>query len=331
MKFKNNALLFLFLLFVWSRLGAQEIRNSNLIWALSAENILVIDSLHTSNKLAGTNLFNSVVNAVQKGKLKAYRNYPAVEELSTEEFNNILVYWDSSYTSDNNDGGELLPAPIKVEVYPEELVEIRFDERMEFDTLSYRLIKKIRSADFIINRRNEKGEVIGKTFLFKIKFNEQNKSSQKNMMIIAEKSESFIPMKRDSIYYEEEWYQKYIMDKEVIYNSITQAGLKGKIKIFSEDPTHALSQKEFYNTVNQFDSTAIICDPNNPSMTTRVIQTAYTSSDIVQLKFQEKILFDTVSFTLSKEVLHVTYIINNVTETGEVAGLKELYSAELNN
>lgn len=116
MKFKSKVSLFLLLFLGWSVLKSQEIRNSNLIWTLSAENTLVIDSLHKSNKLAGTNLFNSVIEAVKEGKLKLD------SQITTLKFDkdegNILTYWDSSdITSENYDG--MYPAPVKMLVYPE--------------------------------------------------------------------------------------------------------------------------------------------------------------------------------------------------------------------
>ena len=305
---------------------------------MSVENILKTlpdtnlskNDLHNYYKLNNAIIFNSIVNAVKNGKLKAYRYYPDAK-LSKEEFNSIFDYWDS--TMEGNCEGALLPAPIRTTLSPDDIVEIRFKESMEFDTLSYRLIKRVSMVQFLKNKINVYGEIIGKVTLFNVKLNENNIPSKNNTIVWAEKSESFIPMKRDSLWDEEEWYQKYIMDKEVIYNSITKTGLIGKIKVFSNYPEEELNQKQFYNIINKWDSTNIDDDINNSNMQPDFIPTrsTYTFDDIVQIRFQEKIEFDTVSCVLTKEVNVLKFFVQNWNEYGKNVGLKKLYEVKLNN
>ncbi len=86
-------------------------------------------------------IYEIIVKGVLDGKLKAYSDVSTPEtELSTQEFTNILVKWDSAaVTEDPKKPGTFIAVPIKVELTGEALVQLRFNEKIEMDTVSYAL------------------------------------------------------------------------------------------------------------------------------------------------------------------------------------------------
>lgn len=170
-----------------------------------------------------------------------------------------LVRWDS--TQEGNCEGSLLPAPLKMELSPEDIVEIRF---------------------------------------------------------------------KDSLWSEEEWYQAYILDKEAIFNSMAQAGLNGKIPTFSNDLHSPLNPKQFFYTINKWDSTTVVEDPN-ALRSPEPILISYTAEDIEKIQFQEKISFDTLCGALLREVHFLKFIVPKMEETGMHIGEKIVFEVQLNN
>lgn len=125
-------------------------------------------------------MFSSITRAVLSGKLKAYTDYPNQgTELTLKEFNNILVKWDTTDTPmtayDRNGGSGEMPieTTIKDELRPDEITQLKFNETIEFDTVSYTLIKKISRITFYTAEITERGERIGNDKeIFYVKLND---------------------------------------------------------------------------------------------------------------------------------------------------------------
>lgn len=125
-------------------------------------------------------IFTSVTHAVLSGKLKAYTDYPTPDrELTLKEFNNILVKWDTIDTPmtayDPNGGSGEIPigTPIKDELRPDEITQLKFNETIEFDTVSCTLSKKVSTITFYTYEITERGEQIGNDKeIFYIKLND---------------------------------------------------------------------------------------------------------------------------------------------------------------
>ena len=150
---------------------------NTVVWAETEESYLpmVQDSMWSKEewdkayKVDKEKIFKSVVGAVLKGKLKAYGWYPE-KEMSVESFQNVLVHWDSTHqVEDANNPGVMITAPIKVTVTHDDISEIRMDERMEFDTLTNTLIKKVNVLQFIGFKYDQNGRILGKKKFFDVK------------------------------------------------------------------------------------------------------------------------------------------------------------------
>ena len=120
-------------------------------------------------------IFNSIVNAVKSQKLQAYSMYPD-GPLSVKEFNSLLVSWDSTHTvEDPNNKGTIIFAPLQTSTRPEDIIQLRFDEKMEFDTVSCMLHKKVSVVHFLKYKFTETGERMermGLMHFFDVKLND---------------------------------------------------------------------------------------------------------------------------------------------------------------
>jgi len=125
----------------------QETKNTKVLWAenIQSTSPLVRDTLwneydwYSIHKYNKGEIFSSITKAVYSGKLKAYYDYTyyPLSEIPVKDFNNILVQWDSTaVVEDPSKPGTMIPAVIKTETVPDDLVQLRFHERIELDTVS---------------------------------------------------------------------------------------------------------------------------------------------------------------------------------------------------
>ncbi len=161
--------------------------------------------------------------------------------------------------------------------------------------------------------------------------NKNSKEDSSNTKIVwAENVQTVVPLEKDPLWTDEEWTAVYKYDKEKIFTSITNAVLAGKLKAYADYPGTPYSVKEFSNILVQFDTTTV-ADPNNPeNITISPLKREVKSSDIVQMKFNEKIELDTVSFMLSNKVSYITFLSRKYNDVGELLGLKKLFDVKLN-
>ena len=162
--------------------------------------------------------------------------------------------------------------------------------------------------------------------------NQKNEETKNNSLLWAENVEALVPMVQDSAWTKENWDEVYKYDKPLIFSSITNAVLTGKLKAYSSYPDGELSVNDFKDILAKWDSTHMTQDPNNPgTMFVSPLLIKTTPADIVQIRFNEKIELDTVNYTINKKVSFVTFVgphIDNA--TGEVDGLKKLFDVKLN-
>lgn len=158
-----------------------------------------------------------------------------------------------------------------------------------------------------------------------------NQETKNTKVLWAETVQSNVSLVRDSLWDEADWNAINKYDKEKIFSSITQAVLSGKLKAYFDYPSSELTIKEFNNILVQWDSTNQMEDPKNPgTMITAPMKMELTSDDIVQLRFNEKIELDTISYTLNKKVSFITFLTYKTANTGEILGLKYLFDVKLN-
>jgi hypothetical protein len=152
--------------------------------SLWAENVVTIlpfetdtvwdksDLTNASNKFDREKIISSIRNAVLSGKLKAYSNYPN-EELTVKQVQNIFVKWDSTVTAeDPNNPGSFIPAPVKMEITADEIPYIEFNEKIQLDTITYSISKKVSYITLYSYKFTESGYVIGVRKLFDVKLND---------------------------------------------------------------------------------------------------------------------------------------------------------------
>ena len=158
----------------------------------------------------------------------------------------------------------------------------------------------------------------------------QNQTSG-NSIVWAETSESNLPMVQDSAWSKEEWDKAYKLDKDKIFNSITRAVLSGKLKAYSWYPENEVTIPEFKAILVSWASTHQVEDINHPgTFQAAAISTTLTGDDIAQLRFDEKIEYDTITSTVSKKVSVIQFIgVKKNPQTGEVMGLKKLFDVKL--
>ncbi|MES2284453.1 MAG: hypothetical protein V4547_02110 [Bacteroidota bacterium] len=160
----------------------EEPKKNNLLLAENVWSILPIetdtvwsgsDLTNAANKFDREKLITSITHAVLAGKLKAYSNYPD-QELSVKEVENILVSWDSSATTeDPNKPGTMITSAIKYELSVSSIPYLKFNEKIEMDTLTYSLSKKVSYATLYIYKSTETGETKGARKLFDVQFNDK--------------------------------------------------------------------------------------------------------------------------------------------------------------
>lgn len=209
-------LLFIVLLAYNKNTNAQVTKNNKVLWAENVQSIVPLErpfKNDTANwherdnrfklnwyqnqfspsqiwdatfKYDNEKIFTSITRAVLSGKLKAYTDYPNQgTELTLKEFNNILVKWDTSNTPmtamtfDGSDGVVPIGTPIKYELRSDDITQIKFNETIEFDTVSYTLNKKVSTITFYTSERSESGEVIrNNKEIFYVKLNDLPKKQK---------------------------------------------------------------------------------------------------------------------------------------------------------
>jgi len=124
-------------------------------------------------------IFSSITHAVLSGKLKAYTDFSTLDKaLTLKEFNNILVHYDTTdtpmnaMTYDGSDGLVPIGSLIKLELKADDIARLKFNEKIEFDTVANSLSTKISSITFYTYNLNENGQAVGEKEKFFVKLNE---------------------------------------------------------------------------------------------------------------------------------------------------------------
>ncbi|MGZ6519889.1 MAG: hypothetical protein ACXVED_20065, partial [Bacteroidia bacterium] len=98
---------------------------------------------------------------------------------SAKEFENLMVSWDSTaQVEDPNNPGVFISAPTKNEITAESISQLKFDEKIELDTVSYTLIKKVLGITFFTYKRDFDGNILGYKKLFDVRFDEKKDKNE---------------------------------------------------------------------------------------------------------------------------------------------------------
>ena len=168
--------------------GNEEQKSNAVVWAETAETTMPMtkDSLWSQEdwdktyKLDKPQIFNSITKAVRSGKLKACSFINPDIDYTLPEFDAILSRWDSTYMTDNPKiPGTKMNVPIRIDTSPDDISQIRFEEKIVFDTLTNTLSKKVTSALILAFKLDETGQVVGQKPLFCVKFPDANAAAEK--------------------------------------------------------------------------------------------------------------------------------------------------------
>lgn len=150
----------------------QETKNNEVLWAENVQTILPMEPDTTDPYWSEKEkIFSSIVPAVLSGKLKAYANYPS-PPLTLKEFNNILVKWDTTQVENPANPGVFFTVPVKIELTSDRITGIKFNEKIELDTISFSISQKVSYITFLTYKENETGEIMGNKKLFDVKLND---------------------------------------------------------------------------------------------------------------------------------------------------------------
>jgi hypothetical protein len=278
------------------------------------------NTLDSNNKYDIDKIFKAVTNSVFSGKLKAFKNG---KELSITEFNTILVSWDSTaQTEDPKRPGEFISDPVKIEIKSSDILQIRFYEKIELDTITYLLNKKNSYVSFFTRRMTEMGEEINSlSLLFEVKLNAEKKIScleaNWNAVFVNDTSQS----DAEGIY-----------NKEQIFSALIHSVLSGKLDAYASYPKKKITLKEFNNLLVRYDSLEME-DPNTPGATIRSVgkfsAIDYTDSNLI--KVIEEIEFDAKTNSVIKKVSFITFFKDEFDESGNFKGKKKLFDIHLKN
>ena len=207
---KNVTILLLFasLLANNNTTNAQVTKNNKVLWAENVQSVISLsrDTANWSNfsaaeplpynqkqissiltytafKYDKEKIFSSITHAVLSGKLKAYTDIPSPGTVLTiKEFNDILVHWDTTVSPstalDTSDAKMLvvdvpIGAAIKIEITSDDITQLKFNETIEFDTITYTINKKVSSIAFYTDKYAENGYWIDNDKeIFYVKLNE---------------------------------------------------------------------------------------------------------------------------------------------------------------
>ena len=136
-------------------------KDNSVLWASNVETLLPMvqdtlwskenwDEVYKYDKKA---IFETMKNAVLSGKLKSFTMYPN-GELTPDDFKNRITT-----------------------ISADDIVQMRFDEKMELDTVNLILNKKVSFVSFNIYMRDpDSQEIIGLKKLFDVKLNDTPKA-----------------------------------------------------------------------------------------------------------------------------------------------------------
>jgi hypothetical protein len=160
----------------------EQENNTKLIWSESFQTTLPLetdtiwdgsDLTNAASKFDKEKIYSSIISGILSGKLKAYRNYPE-ESLSIDDVKHVLVQWDSTaYVEDVNNPGTFISAPIKMEISAFRVPQIKFHEKIELDTISYSINKRVSYITLYTYRATETGNVKGIMKMFDVKLNDE--------------------------------------------------------------------------------------------------------------------------------------------------------------
>jgi len=158
-----------------------------------------------------------------------------------------------------------------------------------------------------------------------------NQETKNTKVIWAETVQSSVPLERDTLWNKTDWDAVYKYDKEKIFSSITSAVKSGKLKAYADYPNRPFTVKEFNNIFSSWDSTNEAEYPiNSGTFVPAPLLKEIKADDIVLLKFNEKIEFDTLSYSLNKEVSYITFFSYKYNILGDILGVKKLFDVKLN-
>lgn len=159
--------------------ASKDVKTNTVLWASTVETLLplVQDTMWSKQswdevyKYDKNVMFESIKKAVLAGKLKAYGLYPT-GEMSIDEFKAKIESWDSTNTvQDPKNPGTRIVTPIIKKVRGHDLVQMRFDERIELDTVNYTLVKKVSVVSFN-TYKIDGNDIVGIKKLFDVKLND---------------------------------------------------------------------------------------------------------------------------------------------------------------
>lgn len=155
---------------------ASDAKNNNIVWAstietivpLEKDSLVMIPYLGEKNEFDKNAIYESVTKAILNGKVKAYNwDFPPDSSYTVEGFKKMISYLDSTnVVEDPNNPGEFTTGPLS----GFDIVQVRFSERIEFDTLTNVFNNKVNGLTFITYKRERTGEVLGYKYLFGVRF-----------------------------------------------------------------------------------------------------------------------------------------------------------------
>jgi hypothetical protein len=164
--------------------------------------------------------------------------------------------------------------------------------------------------------------------------NKPETPSSANTLVWAEDIQTVLPMESDTI---SGWpcsdftNAKTDYDKHKLFNSITAGILSGKVKAYMNYPNDILTVDQVKHILVEWDSTIQVEDPNNPgTFIYAPVKMEVTPEYVPLLKFHEKILLDTVTYSLKRELAYITLYTYKTNSRFQVDGSKKLFDVKFN-
>lgn len=117
-------------------------------------------------------------------------------------------------------------------------------------------------------------------------------------------------------------------NRDYIVKSIKESILSGKMKAYKNYPDQVLSLEEINNILIQWD-TVQTEDPANPGVVLNAsVKEELEAFHIPFIKFNETILFDTLSYSFKKNVSYISIYKYDIDKSGNVLGVFKLFDVK---
>jgi hypothetical protein len=160
--------------------------------------------------------------------------------------------------------------------------------------------------------------------------NEVKVEEKDNSIVWAENAFFEFPMEKDSSMHSFANLSnaQNSFDREKIFKAITEAIIAGKMKAYKNYPNDALSVDDVKKILVKWD-TVQVENPDKPGeFVLAPIKSEIEAYHVPLLKFNESISFDTLSYSIKKNVSYVSFYTYKMTEIGGVVGVVKLFDVK---